>query len=517
VSQDVSEPAPLRPVPAAAAVTLHEGRVLLVQRGKPPLPGRWSFPGGVVEWGETARQAAARETLEETGVEVEIRDVADVVDLFHPATEDQPALHFCVTDFLAVPRSHTPPRPGDDARDARWVPLSEVDRYGLTDAMRAVLARAVAMHEARDRPPHHPSPQGKGESSYATAPSPPFPSGEGGTGGGGLASLGEFALIARLTELVKATEGLPEGGRVRQGIGDDAALLEVWPGRQVVATADALVEEVHFRRDWTRAEDLGWKALAVNVSDVLAMGGEPLAALVSLALPSSTDPAWVERLYRGIAACAGAYGCAVVGGDTVGSPERIFLHVAVLGTAEPDRVRRRSGARPGDRVCVTGTLGDSAAGLARLRHGWIEPSPLLDAHRRPRPRRAAARALSREPAVTAMMDLSDGIASDLRHIAAASGVGARLFAADLPISPAARQTAADLALDATAWALRGGEDYELLFTITPKAAARLPEILAETDTAARIVGEITASGYLLVHPDGREEPLSPDAFDHFQD
>jgi thiamine-monophosphate kinase len=283
----------------------------------------------------------------------------------------------------------------------------------------------------------------------------------------------------------------------------------------VVATADALVEEIHFRRDWTGPEDLGWKALAVNVSDILAMGGEPFAALISVALPSATDPGWVEALYQGLAACAEEYDCALVGGDTVGSPERIFLNVALLGTAEPGRVRTRSGARPGDRVCVTGALGDSAAGLALLRAGSHAYPALLDAHRRPRPRRLAARALAAEPAVTAMMDLSDGIASDLRHIVTASGVGARLDAGALPLSTAARAAAADLGADPIEWALRGGEDYELLFTIRPEAVARLPRILAGTGVTATAVGEITAAGYLLVGPDGREEPLAPEAFAHF--
>jgi thiamine-monophosphate kinase len=304
------------------------------------------------------------------------------------------------------------------------------------------------------------------------------------------------------------------------GVGDDAALLEVAAGRRVVATADALVEGVHFRRDWTSPEDLGWKALAVNVSDVAAMGGEPLAALISLALPRATEVAWVEAFYRGLEACASEYGCALVGGDTVGSPDRIVLQVALLGTVEPERVRLRSGACPGDRVCVTGTLGDSAAGLALLQAGGeLRDRPdfaaLLQAHRRPSPRLTAAWILAAEPAVTAMMDLSDGIASDLRHIVAQSGAGARVEAAALPISKAAREAATLLGADPLEWALRGGEDYELLFTVTPETFPRLAALLTGAGVTATAVGVITASGYTLVTPDGDEQPLSPEGFAHF--
>jgi thiamine-monophosphate kinase len=533
----------VHPRPAAAAVTLRPpGEVLLIQRGKEPNLGRWSFPGGAVELGETARAAARRETREETGLDVEILDVADVVDLFVPAGETHPAYHFCVTDFLAVPLTDADPRPADDAREARWVRLAEVHRYDLTPAMHAVLDRAVALWRSRVEEQSKSSPRRHGDMDSVS----PCLRGESlsnpTTSGGTVRETGEFGLIARLLESVRRTEGLPAGGRVRLGVGDDGALLEMAPGRLLVATADTLVEGVHFRRDWTAPEDLGWKTLAVNVSDVAAMGGEPLAALISLALPPATEVAWVEALYRGLEACATAYRCALAGGDTVGSPDRVVLHVALLGTVEPERARTRSGARPGDLVCVTGTLGDSAAGLALLQAGGgtaersevvmaarPELAPLLRAHRRPAPRLAAARALAADPAVTAMMDLSDGIASDLRHVAArsrvvgrpapaareAGGCGARLRAADLPISPAARAAAELLGADPVEWALHGGEDYELLFTLAPEALPRLAALLAGTETTATPVGEMTEAGYTLVQRDGTEAPLSPEGFAHF--
>jgi thiamine-monophosphate kinase len=536
-----------KPVAAAAAIVLRDGtavspsggtgslsvseraggEVLLVRRGRPPNAGRWSFPGGVVEYGETLREAARRETREETGLDVEILEIADVIDLIFPAPAGPEAgagetgYHYCAADFLAVPLDDTPPHPGDDASDARWVSFSDLGDYHLTPAMHAVLERAVTLYGKRKtistrRHGDTESETEKVSSTPLSVPSSVSPC----LRVESLSQIGEFGLIDRLTEALRRTEGLPAGGRVRLGIGDDAALLEVAVGRQVVATADALVEEVHFRCDWTSPEDLGWKALAVNVSDVAAMGGEPLAALISLALPRATEVAWVEALYRGLEACASEYRCALVGGDIVGSPDRIVLQVALLGTVEPERVRLRSGARPGDVVCVTGTVGDSAAGLALLQAGGDLPdrpefAALLLRHRHPTPRLAAARVLAAEPAVTAMMDLSDGIASDLRHIITRSGAGARVEAAALPISEAARAAAALLGANPLDWALWGGEDYELLFTLAPDALPRLASLLADTGVTAAPVGVITEGGYLLVTPDRDAQPLSPEGFAHF--
>jgi thiamine-monophosphate kinase len=351
-----------------------------------------------------------------------------------------------------------------------------------------------------------------------------------------LGKLGEFGLIDRVAAIVGETNATPSAGRITLGIGDDAALLELPPGRSLVTTVDTLVEEVHFRRDWTGPEDLGWKSLAVNASDVAAMGAEPLAAFLSLALPPDTEVAWVDAFSRGMAECAREYGCAVAGGDTVRSPGPMAITVALLGTVERGRALLRSGARVGDLVCVTGTMGDSAAGLALLQSGvrcsvfglrssdqfpptpnteHRTPNPLLAAHLRPRPRLRAARVLAASGFVTAMMDLSDGLASDLRHLAARSGVGARVRREALPISDAARAAAVDLGVDPTDWALHGGEDYELLFTLPPASIDAVCESLRSLGTPITVVGEIVPEGLRLLETDGQERILEPAGFAHF--
>jgi thiamine-monophosphate kinase len=334
-----------------------------------------------------------------------------------------------------------------------------------------------------------------------------------------LGELGEFGLIARLAALPGAAAA-PAAGRVVLGIGDDAAVLGLPAGRQLVATADGLVEAVHFRRDWTAPEDLGWKALAVNASDLGAMGAAPLAALVTLALPPAVAVEWVEALYRGLGEAAAAFGCPVVGGDTVRSPGPVMVSVTALGSVPRGKAVTRAGARVGDLLCVTGTLGESAAGLELLRAGRTPASdpalaPLFAAHRRPEPPVAAARALAESGAVTAMLDLSDGLASDLAQLAARSGVGVRVAEARLPISRRARQAAAALGAAAGEWAIRGGEDYQYLFTVAPGRFEQVPPLLASLGTVATVIGEVTERGMTRVSPDGAETALPSPGFAHF--
>lgn len=334
-----------------------------------------------------------------------------------------------------------------------------------------------------------------------------------------IADLGEFALIDRLRRVLG--QGAPAAGSVVLGIGDDAAILGVGEGQELVATADMLVEEVHLRRAWSTAEDLGWKALAVNVSDVGAMGATPIAALVCAALPADTDAEWVEDLYRGLRLCGEAYGCPVVGGDTVRSPGPIALSVTALGSVTRGSAARRGGARPGDLLCVTGTLGDSAAGLALLKAGRApQDTPadaaLFAAHLRPRPPVRAGAALA-GAGVTAMLDLSDGLASDTTRLCAASGVGVRVLEERLPISLAARRAAAALGIDVLEWAVRGGEDYELLITIPRDWFDSVPRALAPHGVTATIIGEATGGESALVRMDGSEASLPSPAFSHFSE
>lgn len=327
--------------------------------------------------------------------------------------------------------------------------------------------------------------------------------------------LSEFALIGRETG---GASPAPAAGRVLLGVGDDAALLAPPPGAEVVATCDALVEGVHFRRAWSAPGDVGWKALAVNVSDLGAMGAQPLACLLTAALPADLPLRWLDGFYRGLAECAARYGCPLVGGDTVRSPAGIALTVTAFGSVPAGAAVRRSGARAGDLLCVTGVLGSAAGGLAWLQAGRrLVPAArdLVARHQRPAPPVAAGVALREADLPTAMLDLSDGLASDLQRLRDAGGLGAEVDAARLPIADAARQAAARLGAEPVEWALHGGEDFELLFLVPPERFPEVPPILGPLGVTATIIGRIGGRSVRLRRPDGRREPLRPRGFAHF--
>jgi thiamine-monophosphate kinase len=284
----------------------------------------------------------------------------------------------------------------------------------------------------------------------------------------------EDATVVRIAELL----GSPPA-HVLAGIGDDVATL----APDLVWTVDTLVEDVHFTRAISSPADVGWRALAVNLSDLAAVGAVPLGALVSLTMTAegTTD---VEPLYRGLAACAEAHGCPVVGGDITRGP-RLVLSVTVLGrTAGP--APGRGGAHPGDVLVVTGRLGGSAAGLAiaqgRARAGAAEGA-LLDRHRRPRPRLDEGRALA--PVAHALMDLSDGIATDARRLATRSGVRLTIDLDALPVDEGVAQVAESLGVAPGVLAATGGEDYELLAALPPERARDLGDRVT-------VVGEVEA-------------------------
>jgi thiamine-monophosphate kinase len=318
---------------------------------------------------------------------------------------------------------------------------------------------------------------------------------------------------------------------VETGIGDDTAVLLPLPGARLLATTDLLVENVHFRRAWASPFDIGWKAMAVNLSDIAGKGGRPLWALVGLALPAPADPAEVESLYEGMRQAAAPYGVAIIGGDTSTSPGGWFVNVTLLGEHEGSP-RLRSGATPGDAVAVTGTLGRSAAGLAALEAGRAGLGPRLRqvrpatleavtaAHLRPTARVAEGRRLGAAAAVHAMMDCSDGLATDLAHICRESGVGARVALSRLPVDPAAREVAGALGAEALSWATSGGEDFELLLTCDPASVDALQDGLRRaTGTALTVVGEIEAFNALearVTFLDAAGEPVAvAPGYEHF--
>lgn len=326
--------------------------------------------------------------------------------------------------------------------------------------------------------------------------------------------VGEFGLI----DLIRQ-DTLVQKDTVVAGIGDDAAVLRPDPRQLQLLTTDMLVEEIHFKLDTISPRQLGFKAMAVNFSDIAAMGGSPRHAVVSLAAGPDTDAEWIIGLYDGMKAICREFGVNIVGGDTVASPAGIVINVAVLGEVLPDRVLLRSGARIGDRVFVTGTLGDSSAGLDMLsRPEWRRQTfseRLKKAHLEPMPKVLAAQVIAACGA-TSMNDISDGLASEANEIAGASRVGIRIRAQQVPISPELRQAARLTGRDAMEYALYGGEDYELLFTIPP---GRVPELGATAaGSVLTQVGEVTeaGSGVLLVDDLGRSSVLEAKGYNAFR-
>ncbi|MGC9082058.1 MAG: thiamine-phosphate kinase [Anaerolineae bacterium] len=330
--------------------------------------------------------------------------------------------------------------------------------------------------------------------------------------------IGEFGLIDRIAR------SLPAPGKgVIVGIGDDVAVLKS-SEHHILATCDIQVEGVHFLREKITPYQLGRKAVAINVSDIAAMGGVPRYLLVSLVLPKETEVGFVDGLYKGLQEECARWGAEIVGGNMAHSPDGIIVDLFLLGEVEPECLLLRSGARVGDRVLVTGTLGDSAAGLALLLNsGMVCPDIhrefVLRRHLTPTPRLGEGRAIARSGLATAAIDVSDGLASDIGHICERSGVGVRLWAEALPLSDAARAVAGAAGADPLEWALFGGEDYELLFTAPADRAEELARrVREETGTPVSVIGEVvpTEEGMSLIWADGSVRPLRKGGWDHFR-
>jgi len=332
-----------------------------------------------------------------------------------------------------------------------------------------------------------------------------------------VSDIGKFGLLSRIARLLPSARD-----DTLVGVGDDVAVARPLAANYLLLTSDALVEGVHFLKDRIGAQELGWKLVAINVSDIASMDGEPRHLLLSLALPPDTDVAWVESLYAGVRDAAEGYSLDVAGGNTSRCPERIVLDVFLLGEVEPELLVRRSGARPGDALCVTGHLGDAAAGLALLLEPSLTIAPehtavVSAAHLTPVARLREGRVIAAQGA-TAMIDISDGLASDVGHLATSSGVGACIGADRIPISDAALAVAGAAGPDALEWALSGGEDYELLFALPPDGVAELAgAVRSATGTPVSVIGEARRleEGVVLVR-DGVATPLSAGGWDHFR-
>lgn len=321
---------------------------------------------------------------------------------------------------------------------------------------------------------------------------------------------GEFELIAEVFR------PLTEGDPLAFGLGDDAALLRARPGDDVVVTSDAMAEGTHFTRD-TPAADVGRKLLRVNLSDLAAMGAEPSAYTLTAALPGDLADGWIEGFAQGLREDQTRYRVHLIGGDTIAA-RHLVLSMTLLGRVERDHELRRSGARPGDSVYVSGTIGDAGIGLRVSRGELSEPGKqvrafLLDRLHRPSPRLKLGRGLS--AVAHSAVDISDGLLADLGHICSESGVAAEVRLGAVPASEAAKTAVAgDLASDVAR--LTAGEDYELLFTAPEKAAedvAALGKRLGVRVT--RIGGVSEGTDARLVDDDGNEIPVAKAGFEHF--
>lgn len=322
----------------------------------------------------------------------------------------------------------------------------------------------------------------------------------------------EFELIARLTE------GAPrEAADLPRGVGDDCAVIAGPHGRDWLVTTDAFAEGIHFEREWSDFPSLGRKALAVNVSDVAAMGGLPRFYLVTIGLAPGDEEAAAEGIYSGMRDAAHENGLVLVGGDTFLSPSGIAMSLTVIGEAGHGEAILRSGAKAGDAVFVTGSFGGAAVGLACLRRGKRGGAreKFVERHLDPRPRVAEGRAVARSKLATAMIDSSDGLLADLGHIAEASNLGFEIEAGLVPFDQDLPSVAGELGLDFNEALLSGGEDYELIFTVAGRNVSAFERTAKETG-AVRIGTMVEEKDRREVRGSGGEPvAVASRGFDHF--
>lgn len=309
-----------------------------------------------------------------------------------------------------------------------------------------------------------------------------------------LSDIGEFGLIQRLRARCRSSSR-----EVLAGMGDDAAVIRSGK-KKILVTTDMMLEGIHFDLSLTNFQQLGWKFLAVNISDIFAMGGRPKYFFVSLGIPVTCHPKKISELYAGMLRIASKYGVAIIGGDTCASSDGLVLSGTLMG--ECRRALTRAGAKAGDRIFVTDTLGDSAMGLALLKRKGArgKGQGLIKKHLMP-----DVAPLKNTAKVTSLIDISDGLLIDLSHICDESKVGALIYSDRVPVSSRLRRAAALLGTDPLQYALGGGEDYALLFTSTE----------AERKDAF-CIGEITGKGRFIVDSRGKRTKFRPEGYEHFK-
>jgi thiamine-monophosphate kinase len=336
-----------------------------------------------------------------------------------------------------------------------------------------------------------------------------------------VSDIGEFGLIRRINDLLKKSGVGSE--RVTIGIGDDAASFLPRPGYELLITCDCMVEGRHYLPRSIHPRDLGRRAMALNISDIGAMGGRPLYALISLGLKGETFVQEIEEIYRGFLAELNPFGASIIGGNLTKSGNGMFIDITLIGEVEQGKAVRRSGAKPGDAILVTGYPGQAAAGLQLLLQRSDDPQlmdhPLVKIFNTPSHRARLGEAIAQTGWATAMIDTSDGFLGDLGHICEESGVGAELFRERIPLSEELRETALLLRRDPYDFFLGESDDYELVITCRPENVARLRSSLTgRFPVPFTEVGKITdaAREIVLLFPDGGRRPLKPLSWDHFR-
>lgn len=333
-----------------------------------------------------------------------------------------------------------------------------------------------------------------------------------------VADMGEFGLIDRIQKMLPEFEHQ----KLIIGIGDDAAVIRINEHRALLITGDIQVENQHFRMKNISSYQLGRRAMAVNLSDIAAMGGQPTYALVSLGFPKSFHLSDFDELFRGMKDELAVFSAYIIGGNLSITQKELIIDITLLGEASPDHVLTRSGARPGDRIFVTGNLGESGAGFYVLKkygkNYHREFHNLVQKHLQPVPRVEIGQRIAQSGFATAMIDVSDGIASDLNHICTMSGVGAEIYQERIPLPDGIDKVTYFSGKSTLYLAIHSGEDYELLFTMKPDSPDTIIHSISnETGIAITEIGKILTieSGFQLIDLQNRRVPIQPKGWDHF--
>lgn len=345
-----------------------------------------------------------------------------------------------------------------------------------------------------------------------------------------IATVGEFGLIDRLKKIVDfPVDDATLRDNLRRGISDDTAAYLPTSGKIQLVTTDILTEGVHFDLTYTSMKHLGWKTMVASLSDIAAMGGTPRYATIGISLPNKISVEMAEELYEGMAYACRKYSFLIVGGDTTTSFTNMWLVATIIGEADESRILYRSGAKPGDYLCVTGHLGGSLAGLKilqrekkRFTESGHQPAfkpefemyaGALEKHLMPKPRFDISRLLVEKVKTHALIDISDGLASEVHHICHESNVGATVFEHNIPVDAVTQRIAEEFSESAANYALYGGDEFELLFTLSDREYATLEQLTNDISVIGRIVKP--EEGIHLLRENGESEPLTPGGWNHF--